>query len=70
MNSKTRPIEVEVYLDEFSDDELISEMNLRNIGVNCEVRRLITEIWHMRRVVKNYDEAVDRLIYTALGKII
>ena len=66
--------EVEVDLDDFDDDELISELESRGLEfeyVSGDVtRELLTSIWMNRRLGKPYDAELDQLIYYGLGKVI
>lgn len=68
--------EVEVGLDEFDDDELISELESRGLDLNSlyvsgdEMRELLTSIWLKRRLGKPYDFELDQLIYKGLGKVV
>lgn len=68
--------EVEVDLDDFDDDELISELESRGLDFNTQyvsgdvTRELLTSIWMNRRLGKPYDTELDQLIYYGLGKVI
>ena len=68
--------EVEFDLDDFDDDELISELESRGLYLNLQyvsgddIRELLTSIWMNRRLGKPYDTELDQLIYKGLGKVI
>lgn len=68
--------EVEIDLDEFDDDELLSELESRGLDLNSSfvsgdvMRDLLTTVWMKRRLGKPYDAEVDQLIYYGLGKVL
>lgn len=68
--------EVEVDLDDFDDDELISELESRGLDLNSwyisgdDMKDILTTIWLKRRLGKPYDTELDQLIYYGLGKVI
>ena len=66
-------VEVEVELDEFSDDDLKEE--LERCGLGAEVpestaTELIESIYLKRRVSKDYQTELEQLIYQTIGKIV
>ena len=67
---------VKVHLDDFDDDELISELESRGLDFNTQyisgddMRDILTTIWFKRRLGKPYDAELDQLIYCGLGKVI
>jgi hypothetical protein len=61
-------VEVEVELDEFSDDDLKEELERRGLG--AEVPELIERIYLKRRVGKDYQTELEQLIYQTIGKIV
>lgn len=63
-------VELEVDLEEFTDEDLIDELGKRGIDVSKGLNGLLEEIWLLRRTGKPHDELVDRLIYNVLGKVV
>ena len=66
-------IEVEVELDEFSDDDLIEELDKRGLGAEVPAStatELITSIYLKRRIGKDYQTELEQLIYQTIGKIV
>lgn len=63
-------VEVDIDLDEFDDDELIEEIEARDLGINLATRELITKIFHNRRVGQPYDNLLDELIYETIGRVV
>lgn len=65
-------VEVEVDLDEFDDDELLEEIERRNLSVNAspdEARRLLEEIYYKRVMNKDFITELDRYFYLTLGRV-
>jgi len=71
-----KDVEIEIELDDFSDDELLSELKNRDLIADFEgcsserTRELLETIWHQRRTGQNYEYALDRLIWVTLGRLI
>ena len=66
-------VEVDVDLCNFETDDLIEELESRGKGFEVDSQtptELVTKIWEKRRVGKDYQQELDELIYTAIGKII
>ena len=66
-------VEVDVDLCDFETDDLIEELESRGKGFEVDSQtptELVTKIWEKRRVGKDYQQELDELIYTAIGKII
>jgi hypothetical protein len=69
-------VEVVVDLDEFDDDDLISEMERRGLDLNMkfisgdDMRELITRVWQLRRTGQDYQRELDQLIWYSLGRIV
>jgi len=73
---------VETYIDaddvlrELSDDELIDELKRRGKDYNTEfvdgeeMRMVLQTIYEKRRIGKDYQDELDQLIYSILGKFI
>jgi len=62
-------IEVDVDLSEFSDEELMEELEDRGLyeskGIN--VPELVDKIYQLRRLGKNFDKELDLLLYDMTG---
>ena len=66
-------VEVEVDLEEFSDEDLLDEIDRRGIGspdINTTFTERITEIFQKRRLGKDFSKELDDLIYDSIGRII
>lgn len=65
-------VEVDVDLDDYDDEDLIEEMERRNLttGSALEGKELVEKIYHLRRLGKDYEHELDQLIYNVTGKII
>ncbi len=66
-------VEVDVDLSDFDTDDLIEELENRGKGMDIYEgagTELITKIWDLRRMGKDYQQELDRLIYVALGKVV
>ena len=66
-------MEVEINLEDFSDEELVEEIKARSIqstGVAVGLEEQITSIWMLRRLGKDYQKELDELIYNVIGKIV
>jgi hypothetical protein len=66
-------VEVEVELDEFSDDDLTEELERRGLGAEVPestATELIESIYLKRRVSKDYQTELEQLIYQTIGKIV
>lgn len=57
-------------LSEYDDLELEEELEYRGLEIIGGSRGLLGEIYQKRRLGKEYDHLVDRLIHLALGKVI
>ena len=66
-------VEVEVDLDEFSDDDLIDELADRGHRIRDkdikEFYELVSIIFEKRRNKKDFDQELDDLIYSVIGRI-
>jgi len=65
-------VEVDVELDDFDDDDLIEEVERRNLGVNTDMygRGLVERIYQLRRTGQDYQVELDQLIYNVTGKFV
>lgn len=68
--------EVEVDLSDFDTDDLVEELENRGYDYNTqgvdgdEMREVLEQVWQKRRLGKDYQQELDRLIYSVLGKTI
>lgn len=65
-------VEVDVELTDFDDDDLIEEVERRNLGVIDAMygRELVERIYQLRRNGKDYQVELDQLIYNVTGKFV
>lgn len=61
-------VEVEVELDDFDTDDLIEELKHRGEIINNDDKQLIDVIFHRRRVGQDYQDELDQLIYSTIGR--
>ena len=72
----TTEVKVEVDLSEFDTDDLIEELENRNVDYNTkgidgdEMRALLEKIWQKRRIGQDYQSELNDLISGVLGKIV
>jgi len=69
-----KEVDFDVELDDFSDDDLIDELERRGYGADTvgetTSTELIKEIYAKRRLGKDFTAELDELIYNVVGKII
>ena len=74
MAYKTIYTEVEVDLDEFDDDELLDEIERRNLSAGPaspdEARRILEDIYYKRVMNKDFGAELDHYFYLTLGRIV
>jgi hypothetical protein len=69
-------VEVDVDLDDFDDDKLIEEIERRGLDLNSkyidgdQMRELLEQVWHKRRLGQEFQQELDQLIYYGLGRIV
>jgi hypothetical protein len=66
-------INVEVDLSEFDTDELIEELDSRGEWpdhIYPDNDEVLSEIYQLRRLGKDYDKLLDQYIYQKLGRVI
>ena len=67
-------VEVEVDLNEFSDEELLQELGRRQIELDdnsaAEFKDLVEKIYLKRIFGLDFVKEVDNLIYAVLGRIL
>lgn len=69
-------VEVDVDLGDFDTDDLVEELESRGLDYNTngvdgdDMRETLEAVWYKRRLGKDYQEELDRLIWGVLGKLI
>jgi len=65
-------VEIDVELSDFEDDDLIEEVERRNLGINTDMygRELVERIHQLRRTGQGYQVELDQLIYNVTGKFV
>jgi hypothetical protein len=67
-------VEVDVDLSDFDDDELVEELERRQVpvanGSTANTAELVDTIYHLRRLGKNFDSELDQLIYAVTGRVV
>lgn len=77
MSYRTISTSVDIYMDEFDDDDLIEELEDRGFIVgsknksieNSDVIGLIKTLYEKRRNSINYQQELDEIIYSVIGRI-
>jgi hypothetical protein len=76
MPTKYVTAKVEVDLSDFDTDDLIEELEKREMDFNTkyvdgeEMRLLLETIWQKRRIGQDYQRELDGLIQGVLGKVV
>jgi hypothetical protein len=64
-------IEINVDLDDFSDDDIYEEAIARELfSVDYDIAVLIRSLYEKRRLGKDYQSELDKIIYETIGKIL
>lgn len=66
-------VEVDVELDDFTDDDLIDEMERRGLAAELAestATELIDVIYQKRRLGQDYNRDLDQLIYQVTGRFV
>jgi hypothetical protein len=64
-------IEIDVELNDFSDDDIREEAIARDLfGSDYGINQLITELYEKRRLGKDYQSELNKIIYETIGKIV
>ena len=69
-------VDIEIDLEDLDDDDLISELERRQINgtleqsLTFEATTLLTTIFNKRRVGADYQTDLDELIYQGIGRIL
>lgn len=67
-----KEVEVDVDLSDFDTDDLIEELESRGAGTYeyHDGKETLMAIYEKRRLGQNYQQELDQLIWSGLGKII
>jgi hypothetical protein len=64
-------IEINVDLDDFSDDDIREEAIDRGLfNSDYGINQLIRSLYEKRRLGKDYQSELDKIIYETIGKIV
>ena len=63
-------VEVDVDLADFETEDLIDELENRGHLTNSDSKELMETIYQKRRLGQDYQQELDKLIYSALGRIL
>jgi hypothetical protein len=66
-------VDVDIDLEDFTDQELLEELKDRNLNVGGNVReaeRLLEEIYYKRVMGKDFTAEIDRYLYETIGRIV
>jgi hypothetical protein len=62
---------IDIDLTDFSDDDIREEAIARDLfGSDYGINQLITELYEKRRLGKDYQSELDKIIYETIGKIV
>ena len=64
-----KEVEVWVDLDDFSDEELVEEMNSRTINYSSGTRGLILRMFEQQQMGKDIQPLLNELYYTTINRI-
>lgn len=71
--SRYKTFDIDVSLDEWSDEDLLDELRDRGISTPEEPEEsiaLLREIWRLRRNGLQYDHLMDKFLSDTLGVVI
>lgn len=67
-------VEVDVSMSDFSDEDLLDELEARGLGAEAvkdtSASELINFIYQKRRLGQDYQTELDQLIYSVVGRVI
>ncbi len=63
-------VDIDIELEEFDDDEIIEEYELRGLGNRQQYLDGLTEIYQLRRLGKSFENELNKLICDNLGVVI
>jgi hypothetical protein len=67
---------IDIDLDAFSDEDILDEVDSRGLTIDGEdsidfaIQYMVSEIFHNRRLGKDYQRNLDELIYKVIGRIV
>jgi hypothetical protein len=67
---------IHVDLDAFSDEDILDEVDSRGLTIDGEdsidygINQLIIALYEKRRLGKDYQSELDKIIYETIGKIV
>lgn len=62
-------VQVDVDLHDFDTDDLLEELEQREVAVPMHNKQLIQLIYEARQLGKDYQTLLDQLIYESIGRI-
>lgn len=65
----TTEVDVDVDLTDFETEDLIDELENRGHMADTNSKEIVEAIYQKRRLGKDYQSELDKLIYAVLGKI-
>lgn len=66
---RTVKVDVEVDLYDFDTEELIEELENRDVPLSTQTKALVQTIYDKRMLKKDYQKDLDELIWEVLGRI-
>lgn len=63
-------VEVDVSLEDFETEDLIDELENRGHLTDSNSKELFETIYQKRRLGQDYQQELDKLIYSVLGRIL
>ena len=63
-------VEVDVDLADFETEDLIDELENRGHLTNSDSKEFMETIYQKRRLGQDYQQELDKLIYSVLGRIL
>lgn len=73
MPSIYKEVEIDVDLDDFTDDELLEEVERRNIGLTdfelYDSKEFVNKMYEKFRQGKNIDEELRKFFWQSIGRI-
>jgi hypothetical protein len=66
---RTVNVDVEVDLYDFDTEELIEELENRDVPLSTQTKALVQTIYDKRMLKKDYQKDLDELIWEVLGRI-
>jgi hypothetical protein len=69
-----KEFDIDVTLDDFTDEDLLDELDRRGLGLETDgynsSTELLTSIYQKRRTGRDYQQELDELIYQSIGRIL